>query len=282
MLDKKLKFITLALAVLVACLAYAVLVSRSDYLKVDFFDVGQGDSAFIETPSGWQVLIDGGPDSTVVSKLGQVMPAWDRSLDVVVATHPEADHIAGLIEVLKNYKVDYVVETGMAKDTEVSRAWAEAVKNEGAKVIYADGPKRVLFGQDAYMDLLWPLTNHKDEVNPKPNNFAVVSKLHYGQRIFLFTADIERWTEQQIISRGINVKSDVLKIGHHGSKTSSSEVFLGIVDQQTAVISVGKNNKYGHPNTSVLQRLSASDALVLRTDKEGDIILRSDGKNIFR
>ena len=281
MADKKIKFSAVALSVIFVILVYALLGRHDGYLRVNFFDIGQGDAAFITTPQGWQILIDGGPDASVLAKLGEEMQPWDRSIDMVIATHPEADHIAGLIDVLKNYEVGYIVESGLRKETSLSNIWREAVETEGAEVILADSPKRIVLEDKTYIDLLWPLEGHDGEVSANPNNSAIVAKLYYGDRSFLFTADIERWAEQNILANNINIDADILKTPHHGSKTSSSELFLRAVSPEAAIISVGRKNKYGHPHEAIVERFNKMKIPVLRTDKGGDVILESDGKNIF-
>src|SRR3989344_2669719 len=182
MADKKIKFSVVALSVIFVILVYALLGKHDEYLRVNFFDIGQGDAAFITTPQGWQILIDGGPDASVLAKLGEEMQPWDRSIDMVIATHPEADHIAGLIDVLKNYEVNYIVESGLRKETSLSRVWREAVEAEGAEIILADSAKRIILGDEAFIDLLWPLEGHNGEVSAKPNNTAIVAKLYYGEK----------------------------------------------------------------------------------------------------
>ncbi len=281
MADKRIKFLIAGLSFVFIILSYALLRRPDEYLRVNFFDIGQGDAAFITTPQGWQILIDGGPDASVLAKLGEEMQPWDRSIDMVIATHPEADHIAGLIDVLKNYEVNYIVESGLRKETSLSRIWREAVEAEGAKIILADSPKRIVLEEETFIDLLWPLEELNGEISSKPNNSAIVAKLYYGDKSFLFTADIERWAEQNILANNINIDADILKTPHHGSKTSSSELFLRSVSPEAAIISVGRKNKYGHPHEAIIERFNKMNIPVLRTDKGGDIILETDGKTIF-
>ncbi len=258
------------------------LTSNND-LKIDFLDVGQGDSAFIRTPEDHQIIIDGGPDTSLLKKLSAVMPFWDRSIDLVILTHPESDHMQGLLDLLKIYKADYILWTGVKKNAPEYDAWTsilEKQKKMGAKIIIADAGQEIKAG-NVLIDTLYPLQNMegKDMKNTS-NDTCVVSKLIFGKNSFLFTGDISSAAEKEITGSGENLLSDVLKVAHHGSKYSTSDLFLEYVKPKIAVISVGAKNTYGHPTPEVLQRLENFGIKILRTDKDGDINLMSDGKNI--
>lgn len=252
------------------------------HAEIHFFDVGQGDAIFIETPSGVQVLIDGGPDATVLQKLGEAMPFWDRTLDLVVLTHPDADHLIGLIDVLAVYDVHTVVTSGIEKDTPMFREWASALKREKARIILIDQPKRLQFGTELVLDMVWPQQNLSGKNTEKPNDYAIVMKVTVGDDRVLLTADIERWAEQKMLATPIDLTADILKVAHHGSKTSSSEAFLSAVAPKIAVISSGANNRYGHPYQGTLERLARMGIDTLRTDIEGDIVFLFERKKIMR
>lgn len=261
-------------------------------LKVDFLNVGQGDSAFIETPEGHQILIDGGPDSSVLEKLQKLMPVFDKSLDAVILTHPEKDHMMGLIDVLKRYKVDYVLWSGVVKQDAEYKEWITALdyqknisknsflaslQQEETKIITVSKGTGIKAG-NAAIDILFPLENltGKDLKNSS-NDTCLVSRLIYGKNSFLFTGDIDIKAEKELANYGI--KSDVLKIAHHGSKYSTSDLFLQAVKPEIAIIEVGKNT-YGHPTPEVLQRLENYDIKTFRTDQDGDVEISSDGNKI--
>jgi competence protein ComEC len=252
----------------------------NNFLRVSFLDVGQGDSTFIETPYQNQILVDGGPGSAVLEKLGREMPFWDRTLDLVVLTHPEKDHMAGLIEVLKKYKVKNILWTGIVRDTAEYREWTDAVEKESANVVLAKAGEKISFG-DAEFDVLFPLENMQGQELKDSNNSSVVIKLVYGENSFLLTGDLVDKGEEEIMQSGENVDSDVLKVAHHGSKTSSEESFISAVSPETAVISAGKNNSYGLPAAEILDELSNYGINILRTDLSGDITILSDGKNLI-
>lgn len=255
-------------------------------LKVVFFDVGQGDSIFIETPQNHQILIDGGPSGKkVLEKLAGQIPFWDRSLDLVVLTHPDYDHLAGLNWVLQRYKVENILWTGVEKDTKTFQRWRENLKlekeKEGARIFIAQKGQKIKAGEVKFY-ILYPLESLTGELFERASNdTSIVSQLVFGRNKFLFTGDITEKTERKILEETINLESGVLKIAHHGSKTSSSEEFLEKVRPQIAVISVGGNNPYGHPYPEVLRALENFGIKILRTDEMGDIKIMSDGFSNF-
>lgn len=254
--------------------------SRPQLFEVDFFDVGQGDSIFIETPGNQQILIDGGPDSTVLEKLGKEMPFWDRTIDLVILTHPDYDHLDGLIEVLKSYRVEKILWTGVAPDKKRGEYddWLKALRKEKAEVFIAQAGQSISAG-DVPMEVLSPLENLQGQELANFNNSSVVIKAVFGQNSFLFTGDISKTAEKKIIGSGADVKANVLKIAHHGSNSSTSEELLTAVSPETAVISVGAGNTYGHPSQGTLDILNKYGIRVLRTDQQGDIKIISDGNN---
>lgn len=240
--------------------------------KVTFFDVGQGDAIFIETPQGHQILIDGGPGKKVVDKVGKALPFWDKSLDFVILTHPDADHITGLVSALEQYDVKNVFWTGVETDTNIFAAWKAALDVEGARIVFARASQKIVWTQDpnAFMEILHPDDSAIASAKAT-NETGIVSRLVFGSHSFLFTADITKAIEQTLVSQGINLRADVLKVPHHGSKYSSSEAFLAAVAPRTAVIQVGAKNSYGHPTQEVLSRLG--NIPILRTDQQSDIVI---------
>lgn len=252
-------------------------VSQSRPLKVVFFDVGQGDAIFIETPQLHQILIDGGPGSKILEKLSREMPFYDRSLDLVVLTHPEKDHMGGLIEVLKKYDVDYILWTGILRNTAEFREWQNSLQKEKAKIEIARAGQRVV-ASETRLDILHPFESLEGKEFKDSNDTSVVARLSFGKNSFLFTGDIYQSEERKLAERRSDLNSDVLKVAHHGSKTSTSEGFIEKVLPEIAIVQVGENNPYGHPHKEVLERLKKHDVLLLRTDEKGDIKIVSDGK----
>ena len=248
-------------------------------LEVNFFDVGQGDAIFIETPQRHQILIDGGPGSAVLEKLAKEMPFWDRTIDLIILTHPEKDHLAGLIEVLKRYKVENILWTGVIRDTAEFKEWEKSIKDERAKIFIAKSGQKIIMPRTV-LGILYPLENLEGEELKDSNNTSIVAKLVFKENSFLFTGDIYKSIEKELITKETDIDSDVLKVAHHGSKTSSSEEFMKEVSPQEAVITAGKDNPYGHPHQEVLEILEKYGIRILRTDLDGDIKIISDGSNL--
>ncbi len=248
---------------------------RQGVLTINFLDVGQGDSIFIDTPSGNQILIDGGPDDKVLKELGKVMPFYDRDIDLVMLTHPHQDHVGGLVQVLKRYSVGEVISSGTEYESAQYKAWRETLKEKNITEILGRRGMRVEVGDGIYLDILLPATDVK---KAKPHDGMLVARLSYASSSVMLTGDMEKNLEDYLIfldNKGL--KSDILKVGHHGSRTSSSEAFLGYVNPDWAIISNGKKNRYGHPHAEIIKRLKDFKIETLRTDREGTIRMMSDG-----
>ncbi|MEK7537101.1 MAG: ComEC/Rec2 family competence protein [Patescibacteria group bacterium] len=247
---------------------------RGEYgLKVYFFDVGQGDSIFIETEEKKQILIDGGPDNKVVQKLSEAMPFWDRTIDLVILTHPDKDHILGLIEVLKRYRVKGIIETGIECGKAECVVWKELKEKEKAPVIFVKLGDSLILNENTKILILNPFADMAGEKISKANNSSIVAKLIYDGYSILLTGDIEKHIEEKLVLAGVDIDSDYLKIPHHGSKTSTTEEFLEKISPLSAFISLGKNNSYGHPHDEVTGRLEKRNIKYYRTDELGTILL---------
>lgn len=261
--------------------------TRSPFLRVIFFDVGQGDAIFIETPQKHQILIDGGPTPAILEKLGQEMPFWDRSIDLIILTHPERDHLAGLIEILKRYRVESILWTGVLRNSSEFREWKNLIEeenNQGATVKIVQAGQKINCSSPSIkhcsIGILYPLENLEGKEVKDSNNTSIIAKLVFERVSFLFTGDIYKSIEKELLDEGIDLNSDVLKIPHHGSKTSSSNEFIREISPKIAVISSGRNNPYGHPNQETLETLNKYDIRILRTDEDGDIKIISDGESL--
>jgi len=271
----------LVLLVLTLCIWYAAL--REDtrgLLTVSFLDVGQGDAIFIRAPSGRQVLIDGGPNTGVLRELARVVPWYDRSIDVVIPTHPDADHISGLIDVLARYKVDTIVHSSVEGDTKTFAAFNKAMADEDAREVVAMRGQIVDLGGGAYLQILSP-----DRPVPRvdTNDGCVVIRLVYGATAFMLSCDAPQSIENYLVALGTStLKSNVLKAGHHGSKTSSSALFLGYVAPEYGVYSRGCDNKYGHPAQQTVDTFARFDIPTLDTCKDGTVTFVSDGQTVIR
>ncbi len=247
-------------------------------LSVIFLNVGQGDAIFIQAPSGVQVLIDGGPDRSVLRELGSVMPWWDRTIDVVIATHPDADHVSGLVDVLERYRVSYILEPGVQADTPQAQSFLKTVANEDAVYMHARRGQEINLGDGATLKILFP---DRDVSNLETNTASIVARLVYGETSFLLTGDSPDSIEKYIVQLdGRELASNVLKAGHHGSKTSSSLLFVGFVNPEYAVFSRGCDNTYGHPHEDVVAVFNRFETKILDTCIDGRVTFVSDGQNL--
>ena len=256
--------------------------NKARFLEVSFFDVGQGEAILIETPQGHQILIDGGPDSIILEKLKKEMPPWDKSIDIVILTHPESDHLTGLIEVLKRYKVDFIFWTGIKRETKKWYLWRDVLekeKKEGTNIILAKAGQKIT-ASEASIFIIYPFENLKEKLIKDSNNTSIVFKLVYGESTFLFTGDIYQKAEKEILEKDYDLSAKILKVAHHGSNTSSGREFIEEVSPVWAIISAGKNNPYHHPHPEVLKILREAGVSILRTDEMGDIKFFSDGKDL--
>jgi competence protein ComEC len=263
-------FVVVALAVLALYFSYQILVA-SRPLEVVFLDVGQGDSILIQKGMQ-QILIDGGANGkTEMAELGKYLPYFDREIEIVVLTHPDRDHIGGLVEVARNHKIGKILATAASKDTAVFREWRDVLEYNKIETVEVGRGAEVELDNNIGLKIIAP----EEKVDPnigEANDKSIVARLDFGESSFLFTGDIESGAEWKILESGENVDVDVLKIAHHGSKYSSSEAFLDAASPIYGVISVGANNSYGHPTEAVLNALKARKAQILRTDEMGDII----------
>jgi len=277
--NKKLVWIVLGFLVCANIVVWVVVkeLSSSD-LEVVFFDIGQGDSIFIETSDGFQILIDGGPDLTILEKLGKEMPFYDRAIDLIILTHPDHDHLFGLLEVLKRYDVENILWTGVIKDTAEWKEWKKLIEQEGANIIIAEAGQKIVLSENIYLSIIYPFANLQGQEVKQVNDTSVVAELVFNDVSFLFTGDISKKIERQLADKYIDLESDVLKVAHHGSKTSSCLEFIEAVSPDIAVISVGENS-WGHPNQEVLSNLEQFGIQILTTRNYGDIKIVSDGNN---
>lgn len=244
---------------------------------VHFFDVGQGDAMLIEAPGGNQVLIDGGPDSTVLARLGEAMPFWDRSLDLILLTHPHADHLDGLLEVLRRYEVGMVLESGVNHSIPEYSTWHEELERRHIPVVTAARGEVVRIGGGAVLQVLSPFRSFVGESPKNIHDAAMVTRLAYASSTVLFMADAEATLERQLVTLPDTLGAQVLKVGHHGSRVSTSEEFLRVVRPEAAVISVGRENRFGHPHQDIVDRLARFGIKTYRTDTDGTVTFATSG-----
>ena len=250
-------------------------------LEVITLDIGQGDAILIKTPYKQNILIDGGPDNSVIRGIDRHLPFWRRKIDLMILTHPDADHVTGLVEVLDRYPVERVMSTGVVHTLPAYIEWLEIIQKKKIPFDIAWAPMKIEFGEDLWMDVIYPWDDFAGKNVDDNNETSIVAKLIYGKTSFLLTGDATIKSEEEMIEVGVDLKSDVLKVGHHGSKGSTSLEFVKMVKPEFAIISVGADNRFGHPTRRVLKNLEDVGAVILRTDLLGDVSIVSDGESVY-
>lgn len=273
--------IILGIAAVLAAIPLFWLVYQTPHrLEVDFLDVGQGDAILIKAPGGQNILVDGGPDKSVIKRLGENLPWWDKQIDLMILTHPHDDHVTGLIDVLKRYQVKKILYTGVVHNAPNYLTWLKLVRDKKVPVTIADQAETIDLGEQAKLEILYPGESLLGKTFNDLNQSSIVAMLSYGQNKFLLTGDAGLEVEDKLIETGADLKAEVLKVGHHGSEYSTTEKFLEKVRPAIAVIEVGKGNQFGHPNLRIIKRLERVGARIYRTDEAGTIKLVSDGQQI--
>jgi len=258
---------------------------RLDWKNLDrgltfaMLDVGQGDGLFIESPTGTQIMFDGGPPRSVLGPLMRVMSPFDKSIDALVITNPDSDHLGGFLDILKNYKVSYVFESGTLTDSKIYQSLREEMRKQNIPDILVKKGMKLDAGGGVMIDILFP---DRDVSAWATNEGSVVARLSYGSTSIMLMGDSTIKAEKIILTENsaAELKSTILKVGHHGSRTSTSGVFVKAVMPSYALISDGKDNSYGHPHQETLNTLAKFGAKIFRTDLLGSIVMKSDGQNV--
>lgn len=248
-------------------------IGLNDELRVSFIDVGQGDSEFIELPNGETMLIDAGTNETGKNVVDYIKSLGYTSINYVVGTHPHEDHIGGLDDVIKTFDIGSIYMPKVTADTKTFEDVLDAAESKNLMINTAKSGVSIMNTEDLSVKFLAPTLDSYENTN----DYSAVVKVVYGDTSYLFTGDAEEFSENLITD---DVKADVLKVGHHGSSTSTSTEFLKKVSPASAVISCGKDNSYGHPHSETLQKLADMGTAVYRTDELGTIVSVSDGKTI--
>ncbi len=262
----------LTLAVVLASVGFLFIsqVQTLGKLRLIFCDVGQGDGILIITPGGKQILVDGGPGKKITQCLSSKMPFWDRNIELMIATHPQQDHIEGQIDVFEKYRVSLVAHTGVDNKAQFFIQWKKDLQNEGSKVTIVRRGDRISAG-DVFLEVLWPSSEKEEEWKQMApadlNESSLVLRLSWGSFCAYLTGDITK----EILNGLVDKQCEVLKVAHHGSKTGTDEQTIAKSGAKIAVIQVGKNNRYGHPNKEVIDVLNDKHIQILRNDIEGDI-----------
>jgi competence protein ComEC len=267
---------TLSVCVILVALIALVRDASPQKLRVSFLDIGQGDSILIQTPSGHTMIIDGGPTDAVLARVGEQMNYFDRDIDAIIATHPDSDHVTGLIPILEKYDVKHIITSGEESETGVFKDVEEHMQDEHADMHIGNVGDVIDFQDGVTATILHPYIGE----HFKDTNSASVSiVLAYGDETFLLTGDLPSDKEPLLLSSDLLPKKiTVYKAGHHGSKYSSGEQLLTYIKPEYAVISAGANNKYGHPNPEAIERLQKYSKEILSTIARGTISFLTDGR----
>ncbi len=241
-------------------------------MTVTFIDVGQGDSAFIELPGGKTILIDAGVSDSADKIYSVISSKGYKKIDIVVATHPHADHIGAMKDIISWFEIGDIYMPRVSTNTKTYEKLLEEIASQGLKIKTAKAGVTICEG----VDMIAPVSDEYEDLN----DYSAVIRIVNGNNVFLFMGDAETESENEIMNAGYDVRADVIKVGHHGSSTSSGKKFVSSVGAKYAVFSLGEGNSYNHPHKSVVDRWEASGARILRTDKQGDIIFISDGTDI--
>lgn len=281
-MKKYIIYLSLSLFFILGIFLYQGFSLRDANLHLVVCDVGQGDAIYIKTPSGKDVLVDGGGNDKVLDCLTKHMPFWDRTIELMILTHPDADHITGLVPVLQRYSVLHFVTSKTSKETGIYKKFMQALSQEGLTPKYVFLNDKIDFGDGLISDILWPSLDALDEFKSpsRVNELSVIQVLAFGKFKALLTGDAQVKVQDRIAGSLSGI--DVLKVPHHGSKTGMSDYYLNKLRPSLAVISVGKNNRYGHPTSFSLDLLSKYAIKTLRTDRDGEVEIVSNGKNYWR
>ena len=264
---------------LIALLPWWIITQQPDgRLHLYMLDIGQGDAILIVAPDGKQILIDGGANPVpLLTRLGDRMAPWDRTIELVVLTHADADHLGGLPELLNRYQVAQVMDSGFEHTTALYRAWREQLEIHSLVPQPATPGQRWHLGRGALLEVIAPIGEPFENLNSN----SVVLRLRYGKFCALLTGDIEADTEARLVERDVLAQCKVLKAAHHGSRTSSTQAFLDIVRPSYVLISAGRENRFGHPHTDVMERFEAMGTRIFRTDEQGTIHMTTDGNQLW-
>lgn len=273
----------LAVLALSAILVWLVVWQSFDKnLHMYFLDVGQGDSVYVRLGNKFDLLVDGGPDNSVLSQLGKAMPFYDREINLLILTHPHADHVTGLIDVINNYKIDEIWLTDATTTTSEYIEFLGKIKEKNIKTIAVKaGYEKNIAGynnQDLEIKVLWPQESYMQKAVDNLNNTSIVNYVKYGEFTALLTGDIEKETLSSLATYNL-LLATVLKIPHHGSSNGVFEPFTKKISPQAVIIEVGKDNKFGHPTESTLKIYQSLNIPIFRTDQNGLIEVVSSGKD---
>lgn len=280
---KKTKRIGILFLVLAIVFFFSISLWREEKntnLEVSFIDSDQADAILIQTPQEKNIIIDFG-STKGLKELDKKIKWWNKKIDLVIITHPHDDHIAGMISLIKKYKIEKIMYTGIIHSSPIYSELLEKIKNKKIPLMIPAGEQTISLEENCQIAIIFPWDNFYNKEIENLNNSSIVSQLNCKNSKFLFMGDAENEVENEILEKEINIKSDVLKVGHHGSITSTGQEFLEKVSPEIAIVMVGKNNKFNHPSLRTLKKLEKLDIKTFRTDLDGTIDIISDGEKIW-
>jgi len=253
--------------------------SSNNLLSVYYLDIGQGDSVLVRTPDRKYMIIDGGPDNTILGEIGEILPFWVRKIDIVIVTHPDTDHIGGLVDFISRYDVDTIIFNDIVFNSVLFREFKIRIQEYEISTIHPVAGNELQLGCCVKLDVLWPDSLEQAE-KLGSNDSSVTVILNYGEVSMFMGGDLPIEYEEDAVENE-NIDVDILKLGHHGSRTSTSEKFLAKIKPEVAIISCGADNKFGHPHQEVIDIVDEHGAKIYRTDISGRVKVSSDGKEYW-
>lgn len=268
---KKYKIVTILL-ILLNCLSWSQVTANHIHPSntINFLDIGQGDATLVQTENSQQILIDGGPDTSILEKLNSKMPIADKTIELIILTHPHSDHLTGLIHIIENYQVEHIIYTGVKYNNQTYQYFLDLINSNNITTTITNPPQTIKITPDITINILYP--NPSQTNNPDLNDTSIALELISTKYSALLMGDLSSQIEQDLIIKyDDQIDVDILKVGHHGSKTSTSAIFLECTTPSIAVISCGQDNQFGHPHPETLEILEQQKIDIRRTDIDGDI-----------
>ncbi|MFA7600964.1 MAG: MBL fold metallo-hydrolase [Patescibacteria group bacterium] len=252
--------------------------NKENNLKIYFLESGQADSILIKTPEKQNIIIDLG-SQIGLKKLNQKIPWWDKKINLLIITHPHDDHIAGIPLLLEKYKIEKIIFTGIECETPLYQEILKQIKNKKIDLLIPQEKQKIILGKKCELNFLYPQESLNKKTIENLNNSSIINQLKCNGIISLFMGDAEEIVEKKILEKNYNLKSDILKIGHHGSISSSHQEFLEKVKPKISIIMVGEKNKFNHPHLRTIKKLQKIGSLIFRTDLNGTITVKvEEGK----
>lgn len=280
---KVIKYSALFVIIILSLFSYYYIENKDILARIIFFDVGQGDAILIITPSNKTILIDGGPDNKWISQLGEHLPFYQRKIDIMILTHAHADHVVGLVEVLKRYQVELILYPGPIEyHSTPYLEWLKIIEERSLNLQTTKQGDIFDFNDNSYLETIYPFEGYLGQKVDDVNNTSVVNKYCYLEICFLLTGDATKEVEEELLNEGHDLSSNILKVGHHGSHYSSTDEFLEAIHSSTAVIQVGVDNSFNHPHLRTIKKLDRAGINILRTDQIGKIMISTDGYSYWQ